>query len=267
MSHIEALISDADGTLVNTVSLIRHGQYETARTYFVKHGIPADEIPDYETYEVLLNQTVGGTARNTLEKTARLLYAESPHHLDGMDFEELHGMLNPVQDRIAVEHVKPYDGLSDTLHKLGAFGIKFAIFTSGTAHHIVRNFGVALPELDLTSLHLNKDISDEDKLGIFVDSVKSQFSIPEFTVVTAHDIEREKPHPDSLILAMQRLGVVPGRSAVLGDHKVDMQTAINAGVINRIGITHGFDDRATLEAAGATQIIDSLEELTGVLHR
>ena len=28
----EAIISDADGTLVDTLSLIRHGQYETFKT-------------------------------------------------------------------------------------------------------------------------------------------------------------------------------------------------------------------------------------------
>jgi hypothetical protein len=31
MKNIEALISDADGTLVDTLGLIRHGQYEAAR--------------------------------------------------------------------------------------------------------------------------------------------------------------------------------------------------------------------------------------------
>ncbi len=66
---------------------------------------------------------------------------------------------------------------------------------------------------------------------------------------------------------MQRLRVAPESTAVLGDHKVDMQTARNAGVNNRIGITHGFDDRTTLERAGATQIVDSLSELTDLLRR
>ena len=41
-----------------------------------------------------------------------------------------------------------------------------------------------------------------------------------------------------------------------------MQSGINAGVAQRIGITHGFDDRPTLEAAGATDVIDELTELT-----
>lgn len=105
MAQIEALISDSDGTLLDTVSLIQHGQYETARQYLVEHGIPDEEIPTYETYDELLTKTVGGSAKDTLERTVRLLYKASPHHLESMDFDKLHDMLNPVQDRIAKEHI------------------------------------------------------------------------------------------------------------------------------------------------------------------
>lgn len=119
MKKIEALISDADGTLVDTVSLVRHGQYETARSYLLKHGIPTVEIPTYEIYESLLNQTVGGAARDTLEQTVRLLYENAPHHLEGMDFDELHDMLNPIQDSLASEFITAYEGLSTTLFMLG----------------------------------------------------------------------------------------------------------------------------------------------------
>lgn len=40
-----------------------------------------------------------------------------------------------------------------------------------------------------------------------------------------------------------------------------MQSAINANVDRRIGITHGFDDRVTLLESGATDTVDSLDEL------
>lgn len=67
----EAVISDSDGTLVDTLHLIRHGQYETFKTYFTQKGVDPVHIPNYEAYEPLLNQTVGGSARDTLERTAR----------------------------------------------------------------------------------------------------------------------------------------------------------------------------------------------------
>lgn len=261
MKKIEAVLSDADGTLIDTVRLIRHGQYETAKTYLEGHGIPNVDIPAYGTYEALLNQTVGGSARDTLEKTVRLLYEVQPHHLESIDFDALHDMLNPVQDRIAPEYVKPYEGLSDTLRTLGSTGIKLAVFTSGTPHHVVRNFGAALPELGLITLSQDKSLSDQGKLDLFTAKVQEFYDLPAFTVVTADDTTGHKPDPEGLNLAMQRLGVSPDVSAVLGDHKVDMQTASSAGVARRIGITHGFDDKPTLEAAGATDVIDSLHVL------
>lgn len=267
MKNIEAVLSDADGTLVDTVQLIRHGQYETARTYLEGHGIPPAEIPGYNHYEALLNQTVGGSARDTLEKTVRLLYELQPHHVEGIDFDALHDMLNPVQDRIAPEYVKPYEGLSETLRTLGSTGIKLAVFTSGTPHHVVRNFGAALPELGLATLSQDKSLTDRAKLDLFVAKAQEFYGLPAFTVVTADDTTRHKPDPEGLNLAMQRLGASPDASVVLGDHKVDIQTAVSAGVNRRIGITHGFNDKPTLEAAGATEIIDSLHELPALLTK
>jgi phosphoglycolate phosphatase-like HAD superfamily hydrolase len=91
------------------------------------------------------------------------------------------------------------------------------------------------------------------------------FGLPGFAVVTSDDTNRHKPDPEGLQLAMQRLGVTPEESAVFGDHKYDMQVAINAGTPVRIGVTHGFDDRPTLEAADATHVIDSLKEIPAIL--
>lgn len=202
----KALLSDADGTLIDTLHLIRHGLYETSQAYFKIAGIPAKDIPSYEAYESYANQAVGGSARTTIEKAARLLYEHQQHHLDSIDFDALHALLDPIQDEIAPEFVRPYDGLSDMLRQLGENGIKLAIFTSGSSHHIVRNFGVALPELGLTLLSTDKTMTDLSKLAIFEAAVSATFDLPGFTVVTAEDTHYHKPNPESLILAMKRLG-------------------------------------------------------------
>ena len=261
----EAFLSDADGTLVDTLHLIRHGQYETSKAYLMQVGVAPSAIPSYETYEVLLNQVVGGSARDTLERTVRLLYQDQPHHLDGLDFDALHDMLNPVQDKLAPEFVKPYEGLSRFLNRIGETGIKLAIFTSGTPHHVVRNFGVALPELGLTELYKDTGTGDVQKLRLFESQVKQHFAITEFTVVTCDDVSTHKPDPASLIMAMDRLNVQPDRSAVLGDHIVDIKAGVNAHVLERIGITHGFNGDRLLLDAGATRVVHSLDELTNQL--
>ncbi|CAN5677869.1 hypothetical protein BH23PAT1_BH23PAT1_3010 [soil metagenome] len=261
------LLSDADGTLVNTLPLIRHGLYETSRTYFELAGIPAEDIPSYEAYEAYANQAVGASARHTIDKAARLLYEHQPHHLDILDFDALHELLDPIQDRLAPDYVSAYPGLFDTLHSLGGNGIKLAIFTSSSAHHIVRNFGVALPELGLSLLHADKTKTETDKLRAFETTVEQVFGLSGFTVVCAEDVTAHKPDPESLNLAMRRLKASPSESAVLGDHSVDMQSGINGKVLTRIGITHGFNDRKSLLAAGATTVIDSLIELPALLAK
>ena len=265
MKNLNALVSDADGTLINTVMLIRHGQYETAKKYLTRHGIPGHELPDYSTYDALLTQSVGGPARETLEKTVRLLYEQNPNHLDTMNFDELHNMLNPIQDALAQEFVTAYDGLSEMLRSLGKANVKLAISTSGTPHHIVRNFGIALPELGMSTLFRDKSKTDEEKLEMFIHTVSDTYNLPGFTVVTANDTQRHKPYPDPFLLAIERLGATPDRVAVFGDHTVDMKTAIHAGIRTRVGVTHGFDDREALMANGATLVVDSLGEMANIV--
>ncbi len=270
MQAFEALISDADGTLVNTVPLIRHGQYETAVTFLRHHGVPAGDIPQYDQYEKLLNQVVGGSARQTLERTVRALYEDRTHHLEGMDYDELHALLDPIQDRLAPEYIQPFPHLADTLAKIGRMGIKLGIFTSGTPHHIVRNFGIALKDRvgSYSSLYQDRSIDDPTKLNMFTERLEEVFNIPKLTVVTCDDVqERTKPDPLSALIALERLGVRPENAAVMGDHTYDIQSGASAGIAEGIGITHGFEDESVLRKAGATHIITSLSELPAILAR
>lgn len=267
---IEAVLSDADGTLVDTVSLIRHGQHETAVTFLQRHGVPDADLANYEEYEQLLNKLVGGSARQTLELTVKALYENRAHHLEGVDYDELHRMLDPIQDRLAPDYVKAFPGLADTLSQIGSMGIKLAIFSSGTPHHIVRNFGIALAVRvgDYATLYQDKSADDQTKLDSFTQRLQEVFEIPELTVVTTDDVgERTKPDPLSLDIAMARLGVQPEDVIVLGDHAYDIRAGINAGIERHVGITHGFDDESALRNAGASAVIDSLAELIPLLKK
>ena len=114
MSIIKAIISDADGTLVNTLYLVRHGQYEAAVDYLLERNVPRHDIPQYEEYESYINKSVGGSTRETFEKTIRLLFDKThKHHLDHIDFDELNERLQPIQDRIAPLYVHPFYGLTE----------------------------------------------------------------------------------------------------------------------------------------------------------
>jgi phosphoglycolate phosphatase-like HAD superfamily hydrolase len=263
---IKAIISDADGTLVNTLYLIRHGQYETAVEYMLERGIPRHHIPEYEVYETFINQAVGGSTRETFERTLKLLFGnENDQHLENIDFEELNKRLDPTQDRIAPLYVHPFYGLTELFSWLGKSKLSLGIFTSGSAHHIVRNFGVSLPALGYTELFRQDDAGQFEKLEAFIARTKAVYGMPDFAVVTCDDVSKTKPDPEGILKLLDDLKLQPEEVIVLGDHAVDVQAAHNAGV-HALGVSHGFGTPAQLKEAGALKVVDSLNVIPDLIQ-
>ncbi len=262
---IKAIISDADGTLVNTVYLIRHGQYETTIEYLIDCGIPRHDIPNYEVYESYINKSVGGSTRETFEKTIRLLFSKTyEHHLERINFDELDARLAPIQDHIAPLYVHPFHGLTEFFSWLGASKTSMGIFTSGNRRMIVRNFGVSLPVMGYTDLFKADDINVSERLSAFIARAKAVYGIPELTVVTCEEVTKTKPDPEGILKLLDDLNVEPDEVVVLGDHPVDMYAAHAAG-LHSIGISHGFGTIADLKEAGAVQIVDDLASLPRII--
>lgn len=263
---IKAIISDADGTLVNTVYLIRHGQYEAAVEYLTAQGVPRHDIPDYDSYETYINKVVGGSTRETFERTIRLLFGEThEHHLSKIDFDELDSRLAPIQDRIAPLYVHPFHGLTELFTWLGTNKTNFGIFTSGNRRMIIRNFGVSLPVMGYTSLFKDDNTPIEERLNAFIARATAVYGIPNLCTVTCEDVTATKPDPEGILKLMDKLGVSSSETIVLGDHAVDMQAAHAAGV-HSIGISHGFGTPAELKGAGAIKIVDDLATLPRIIE-
>jgi pyrophosphatase PpaX len=82
-------------------------------------------------------------------------------------------------------------------------------------------------------------------------------------VVGGDDTVRQKPDPEPLLYALDRLGAEPADAAYVGDSPYDMEAA-RAGGLYAVGVTWGrIHARETL--AGADAIVDSAEELLAVL--
>ena len=74
-------------------------------------------------------------------------------------------------------------------------------------------------------------------------------------VVGGDEAERQKPAPDPLLLALERLGARPGDAAYVGDSPFDMAAA-KAGGLYAVGVSWGgIHDRTTL--ADADVIVDT----------
>jgi pyrophosphatase PpaX len=82
-------------------------------------------------------------------------------------------------------------------------------------------------------------------------------------IVGGDETERQKPDPEPLLLAVERLGADPAETAYVGDSPYDMAAA-RAGGLFAVGVTWGrIHDRQAL--AEADTVVDSAEELLAVL--
>ncbi|MBQ0049884.1 MAG: HAD-IIIA family hydrolase [Bacteroidales bacterium] len=76
---------------------------------------------------------------------------------------------------------------------------------------------------------------------------------------------RRKPFPDMVEMALKALDVDASEAIYVGDSEVDMATARNAG-LPCISVLWGFRDRDYLREIGAFRMIESPEELIGVIE-
>jgi pyrophosphatase PpaX len=131
------------------------------------------------------------------------------------------------------EEVVLIDGARDALLRVRRAGLRAGIVTSGDRVRVGR-------ELD--------DLA-----------VASLFEV----VVCAEDIVYRKPHPEALLLALDKLGVGTAEAVYVGDSPEDVQMAQAAGVL-AVGIPGGFPNRDAL-AASRPDVLEA--SLVGALDR
>ena len=116
------------------------------------------------------------------------------------------------------EEVVLIEGARQALLRVGAAGLKAGLVTSGDCVRVGRE----LAALEVAPL-----------LEV---------------VVCAEDIVHRKPHPEALLLALDRLGIDPVQAAYVGDSPEDVQMAQAAGVL-AVGVPGSFPNREALAAS------------------
>jgi pyrophosphatase PpaX len=85
------------------------------------------------------------------------------------------------------------------------------------------------------------------------------------TIVGGDETERHKPDPAPLLLAAERLKADPAETAYVGDSPFDVRAA-KAAAMFAVAVTWGrIHERERLEAEEPDAIVDTSEELLGVL--
>ena len=153
---------------------------------------------------------------------------------EGERLEEILAVYKEDYDRNYLIKTAPYPGvmaLLDRLHKAGC----------------------------LTGIVSNKPDSTVQSLSDALFEGKADISVGEKSGI------RRKPAPDTVLAAMEALGVTKEETVYVGDSEVDVMTARAAGV-PCISVTWGFRDRDKLEAAGAETFADSCDALWTLLR-
>jgi len=101
-----------------------------------------------------------------------------------------------------------------------------------------------------------------NKLGRFSREIFEHFGMENlFTMIVGDgDVPQNKPDPEMLQLAMEKMGVEKERTIFVGDSVIDIQTGKNAGV-RVFAVPTGNTDRRDLENARPAVMLDRLLDL------
>ena len=165
----------------------------------------------------------------------RLVYLSVPEGTSEETSEECLNIFKEHYKGNSRNKTAPYAGINEMLEKVNENGYKTAVVTNkiqDAAIEIIRSFF-------------------GDKIDVIIGQV---------------DGVAQKPEPDGVWLALEKLGVSKENAVYVGDSEVDCMTAHNAG-IPCIGVTWGFRDRSVLEEHKAEFIIGKPEEIFEVLTK
>jgi len=101
-----------------------------------------------------------------------------------------------------------------------------------------------------------------NKLGRFSRQIFEHFAMENlFTVILGDgDVPQNKPNPEMLRLAMEKMGMEKEQTIFVGDSVIDIQTGKNAGV-RVFAVPTGNTDRRDLENARPTVMLERLLDL------
>ncbi|MBT4934646.1 MAG: HAD-IA family hydrolase [Rhodospirillaceae bacterium] len=86
-----------------------------------------------------------------------------------------------------------------------------------------------------------------------------------FVTLQTADISHGKPNPDMLYKAMAETGVDASATVMIGDTSFDMEMARNAGTL-AIGVSWGYHEVEELTGAGAHRVVETYDQLPGVIE-
>jgi phosphoglycolate phosphatase len=232
LDGIELLIFDKDGTLIE-FHLMWGGwvdglanRLEAASGLALREGLYALLGVELETGLVHAHGLLAATPMSRIREAVVAFLADAGASRDLAEAAVDRAWDAP--DPVAL--ARPVTNLVELLTRLRARVPLFAVATSDDRDPTIRT---------LESLGI---------AGEFADLACADDGIP------------NKPAPDPVLRLCERLGVPPGRTAVVGDSPADLRMGRAAGVARTIAVLTGVGDVATLEPL-ADVVLPSIENL------
>lgn len=210
-------------------------------------GTLVDSVPDLTRAVDEMQRSLGlserGEARvrnwvgNGVERLVKRALTDD---LDGEPEESLYQRAYPVfkDAYLAVNghYSRLYPGIEEGLRWLHAQGFKLGCITNKAAQFtepLLANLGVST----------------------YFEVIVSGDSLPE-----------KKPHPMPLLHAAEYFGVEPARAMLVGDSMTDVKAARAAGFGKVVCVSYGYNHGIDIREANPDAVIDSLNELAGLLE-
>lgn len=210
----KGFIFDLDGTILDTVESIA----VNANQMLEEFGYASHAVDRYRYF-------AGDGQEELIE---RALKAAGDTGLQ--DFEAALARYRELFREGCMYHVKPFDGIPETLKELKRSGMKLAVFSN---------------KADQNVQHIIHDIFG-DTLFDFVLGARPDY--------------KRKPSREGVDIVLHKLGVEAEECVYVGDTSTDMKTGTGAGMFT-VGVLWGFRERQELVENGADIVIERPEEL------
>ncbi len=222
---------DLDGTLINTLPDL--------------HQAVSLSLRDLNLYDATENQVLTwiGKGGDVLIKNALIHhFAKNNENITADEvakldiFQQMKERFSYHYDRHLCDKTHPYKGVVETLKELKSLGFKMVVITNKPSKFV--------PEL-LKNL----------KLDSFFDFY-----------LGGNCLEKIKPNPDPLLLAIDRVGVAKDQMLFVGDSKNDIIAAKAAGV-DVVGLSYGYNYNEPISDENPTFVCNDFKEILAIVKQ
>lgn len=229
--NIQLCVFDMAGTTVDEDNLV----YKTLQRLINQHGFNA-------SLEQVLEHGAGKEKRQAIED---ILHALNVDRAADISTEVFSGFKDALKETYRAASVQPIDGVENTLAWLRERGVLVYLNTG---------YDRATAEQLLNKLNWRIAPKDDATLGMAAGVIDG--------LVTASDVNRSRPFPDMIQLAMHLAGVDDPQCVLkAGDSAIDVQEGKSAHCGLTLGVLSGAQTREQIAQAKPDHILNSLADL------